>query len=136
MELLEAVSDEDLEALIEKQQDRVNRAREDHWELICERLVRGVRKELPEAGWLRLVPDAYSGALGLDAVYDKSGERLADWDSMGVAGQRFAAVNDDLSEGILFDYIQRYGQEHTAFFDLNERVQVSVRVFEDRFKTI
>ena len=127
-----------MDALLEKQYERVQAVKEDYWELSAEKLVRVVRRELgPEAGFLFLEVDAYGRELGLSAVFDRSGERLADWDSMGPTGKRFGAVNDELHEGFLGDYLARFGQEaNGAYLDLDKRDRLSARKFEERFKTL
>jgi hypothetical protein len=138
MKLLAALSDEALDAQIEKQYERMRALKEDYWELTMEKLVRVVRGALgPEAGFLYLEVDAYGRELGLSAVLDRSGERLADWDSIGPIGKRFGAVNDELHEGFLGDCLARWGQESNgAYLDLDKRDRLSIGKFEERFKTL
>lgn len=137
MELLEALSDETLVTQIERQREKVKAVQDDYWELVCEQVVRGVRKEMPEAGYLRLEADEFTNQLGLDSVYDKAQVLLADWDSMGAMGKHFGAVNDELADGFLFEYGAHFGSSRQAvIFSLDERVQVRLATFEARTQSL
>ena len=130
--MLATLSDDELANQITKQRERVKAFQDDYFELAWESASRWVRKELPEAGFLKLEPDAFSHRLGLVAVLDKTGLVLADWDSIGRMGKRFGAAYEALaSDGFFADYSKCFGdQDHVSFFDLEEHTHLHAHKFE------
>jgi hypothetical protein len=135
MEMLEALSDARLAELMDKQRGKMRAFRHDYWELAWESASRAVRRELPEAFFLKLAPDIANGQLGLEAIHGKDGSLLVDSQSMGEMSQRFWKIEEALiSYGFFADYNDCNGMRSRAsFFDLTKHVQIPSGRFEARF---